>query len=1598
MNKYSYRICPQFEQPCTNPIIEWIGTAGLIVPCKDPKCIEVEIDPNSDSHCLEFIVFCDDCDSCPPKYYKKCFCDQPGTTIDVCHKCDDNGIIVEVCTEEELAQGKICTNDGCKCPPTKPYWDSVQKKCTECLPNSTHPTNKCAICVNGEWVQKECGDGICESSTGDCIPDCSKSTDGRTRYNPETKMCDCELGYVFDLELNHCVLVPPDCGPGTRLNPITNKCEPIPCPPGYTYSTEIDPTTGKEIGCIIDCKDKPCTNGLDCDGPNCGCDEILKICVDCTKNPNALGCKPDGCNNIPCDGSPNSCPEGCTCVNGRCVSCDNFTCDDCSKHPGCKCSDGVNCEDDPSNEDCKDKLTLTQQDCYLEAKLLKTTICQCEAISSGIKLTKVQTIPLNPAANSIQKVYLDFIVDLKKGYQSTPEGFALLPFFTNNIINNELPISGQTVVKVYPIYKNTQTGEIIELNIPYVYTESFNQKSSIEFKDKLAAELTTGTNTILLGYKWNITISGLQFPNNCEYDSVVLYDTSNIELNSNLELNKYFSIKQLLSTSIRNPLFTWKRDDSIIRKLYKTASSLGTYIDTLFGPKKFLNNTERGIQTLTTPRAELIPLSKYEISSDCNCDTAKVIDKLVICDIDFNLNEHFIVTTSNGSITCNNKLTITNKFDVCPINQDLSYFGWGNNHPAQTKYILSINGRDVATFVFKNTSDNQGELKLEGTNQSFLGYENIFFEQITSVSLRQNHDSTCIKSFDIGLELCDPEIIGTCNIANGGVDFKIVPTCTKLQSAYWEYILGRGESTVPTFPIPKAYTTSNDGSINMVGLPSKREVLITVKFENGCTKKYTVEKDCCASDSLVVTVEDLLFTKNNAKKFTFSTESKQIISSFFVNDISKDFNETFIGSKVYESVIPGLNTLSSYTIKIVTLDGCEYTKILNINPNPDTDITFVPSVICVNGVASLILTTQVPNAPFTVVSPTGSTLTGTTDIQGIGTLNNLTQGGTYILTTFNNNDIDDIEIVLNQIPQPQINSFNLISNINTFCTGDIINFTINGTPNSIVTVNTNNNQNKTITLNNSGFGSGNFSFLTSGNYILTASSISTSEGQCSNSQNLSINITVNLKPQITNILTTCIAPLSSTSDVTLKVTTNLTGLTVIAVVDNITYNLSAIVPANIYQVVIPQGSGKTIQVTASNVNCSESQSYTALSCNCEPVGMPFINNDPVACGGNVSVVFDQWSGLELEWFDVGNGNVQLTPNEWSKSLPVGTYEVRHKETATGCYSNLVNFNILDGEISVDLTANQNNPCVNQQVTLNANVVANNVNELSYSWYIDNVIQPTSGSSFIYTPTDIVSKAIKVVVQRGNTSCIAEDTEIIEAQNCCTTYPVNIVSCPNYTATVPTAPLGTLFDFKWYNSSNVLIQNDLSLTSSTLTVPLTQGTVVTLKVYNSAIPTCLIGQETIQLNSLPILTGTSSSTTFESYFTNAGIKYIEVYQVLGYLCASSVNFSGTGQTTIISSLTGTNGYYLKDTASCNNSGFDSTTLVNDINSWFSSEGITGNISWNNTNKTFTYTTSGVTDEYERIVLYYRATNNSAPCGQQNNASAVSVTLDFPCQCV
>lgn len=1038
-----YTLCLGTDIDCTNVSIEWIGTAGLLVPCQDKNCITVSLDPNATGErCVEGFIICLDkngnpsCANCEPVYFRKCFC----TTDDDCPNgvCLPDGTCGGGCTPTEETQGKVYYPDGCKCPPHKPILDTKTKVCAECISGTKHPDNPCLVCNNGVWVTKNCGTGsVCDESLGgECIPDCTLNTDGRIRYNTTTSQCDCIRGFIWNGKT--CVPKVGDCPEGQAYNPITKKCETIVCPDNYIYDSSSDDCIPKP------CDNSSCTNGLDCTGINCGCSKTTKKCVSCDDDPTALGCgsidhdPPTGCDN------GQKCKTGYGCYNGECVDCNNFSEAERKNIPGCEGTNSI----------CADTHSIDKDGCVkpLTAKLIKLGNCQCEMLGTSvslISLTKTGTV-------DSESYKVIFNADIRKAFANNTSGYEAQPYFTNLEINNERPISANVTIQVTPKYLDIlafNNGDFANayydgpvINTSVDLGEGAVDKTTVNF-----AELTIGSNSILrdsngkaiagsqlTGYRLKANISNVVFHNNCTYSAKQLYDNYRDLVVSSSKT--YATIAKLTSTSKKNPLLTWKRNDVVFRKLYIQPTSGNIYEDTLFGPQRFANNDERGLQELIAPMGELLPLNTYTSEFDCTCDPVKTVSNFIVCDIEFVRNIHFSINTSSTtSIICNNQIEILSGFSVCDINKNLLEYGWDSSTASkyQTIYILKVNGTEVERFIYNNSL---GELVREvgslGVNQKFVGFKYTSTEAITSVSLEMNHSGSCKKESSIPISNDTATISTTCNDAS---TYNL--TISEVTSSPIKNVTFLGDTRIYGGN-PIQY---NNIQFSNTSVATNK---VTVIFDSGCKKEYPVIVNCCGKENLEIIGSPVV--NSTEINLIIQTTSKSPLSSIKVNSSTNSITNFTDVNNVYTGVYYPEPNVTQITVAVKTESECEYIETIDIPSPVNATLTLDNTSICSSGDTVLNFNSDTAGIAIVITGPGNTTYSGITDVNGDKTFI-VNDAGTYSLTSYDNVISSyGISTVLSIIASPQVSDFNVTGGL--FGVDDLVPFTIVGTPGAIVDV------------------------------------------------------------------------------------------------------------------------------------------------------------------------------------------------------------------------------------------------------------------------------------------------------------------------------------------------------------------------------------------------------------------------------------------------------------------------------------------------------------------------------------------------------------------
>jgi hypothetical protein len=589
--------------------IAWVNGSDecLVRKCyKEKDYIVIELIPDcvGDS-CIEgWVHFDDACTDCDPIYFKRCFCSSD-TDCGACEECilgvcQSECPVDFVCKNDKCIQcddvikcpdGQICKDGKCVCAPGT-FYSNEYKRCVEC-DSTTVFNDKCKSCLGGHIVQVDCY-GACDPATGVCVDciknsDCDINTDGRNCC--DNKECKCCSGTVWNPTLNKCVEDCKDtkCPTCERCGP--EGCEPIKCPAGFKCV---------EGECIEwGCKETTCSNGADC-GKGCGCDNgkcvPCKI-LNCATNQCAstLGCEcasngicqgSDKCDTTYCDGFSPCLTDGCTCYEYYCVDCNNFSCTtgECAAQLGCKCSNGK-CVDDPNGgsgggDGCTDQFILSA-DCGAECKLKATLIsgpCKCDPVKFEVKPT---------TANGKTTVNVEMYKGTAK-YKEYKDA--------KTIGNNEM-VTGQVMIFVTYTKPGAKTEQLtLEANI------KDNVVQSVEIPERP-------------GYTMSFTVQnkGIKITNNSCTD----YDDEQIATYSAADILAGV-VKENMSkdsTSDRRPLFTWYKNNVLIKKDFPKGSS-GNYEDFIDDPK---------LATLG---------DNFIVKSECGCSTTTGLSNLEFCCLD----------------------------------------------------------------------------------------------------------------------------------------------------------------------------------------------------------------------------------------------------------------------------------------------------------------------------------------------------------------------------------------------------------------------------------------------------------------------------------------------------------------------------------------------------------------------------------------------------------------------------------------------------------------------------------------------------------------------------------------------------------------------------------------------------------------------------------------------------------------------------------------------------------------------------------------------------------------------------------------------------
>lgn len=795
---------------CVNPKVEFIQGADMFYPCEiKGNSLTFELRPGVDPNvCIEGFIKCDDeCLNCPPQYFKKCLCNDV-TTLEECQICVD-GFIENTCTPDEQAAGKICTPDGCKCPPNKPITDPTTGQCVQCI---TGDRKDCKVCIAGVWEEVSCGvNERCENGVCSCLP-----------------------GYVKDPYTNECV-APPKCVDGDDCpecySCVLGNCEPMICPDGFKCYK------GK---CVEwPCTNETCGNGADC-GKGCGCVEFegKRQCVPCAilecegLCEQALGCE---CNNGKCEGvdkcsgyCDNNTPcsgANCTCYNNECVDCRNFPCDGkaggCASYVNCSCKDDGKCGGDGGDggDGCSDTLTIkkecgkTPNSCKLVGTYKTDSNCRCDDI-------RVETTATGAPGTISNNIDLSILPKLYKGSVEYSD-FGNINIGDNEFVEGTISttithytkdgkIGTETVFT--PSDKGINTNNKIDsiriqegINFKTKYTDSSGKEQGYRVVIELRAKGVTIPNNGCVDYNKSIVIA--------RYELDYTGTGSVIETKRALNYNKYTVPVKAAPvylndlTSIRVPLFIWSKTTTDFPNTPYVNN--GSYNSKGWFRKEYGTMTGAGwISTIDSPSKGLVNNYDYQLKVDCGCGSGStMLPKVIFC-----CNDTIEYTLSK----CGTELTIE-PFNTCDVNGILTNTSSvPTAKESQTYYYVKVNGKDTVL----NSNGGGPASRFTITSD----------DVITTIEFSQRYIGApmipiaCVKEFT---ETPDP------------LDFDVITDCG-------EIIIKRSGPAITNVTVDGSNATSTQNNSIWTKTVDKltKTYKVKVTFSGGCSRSKDIEVIC----------------------------------------------------------------------------------------------------------------------------------------------------------------------------------------------------------------------------------------------------------------------------------------------------------------------------------------------------------------------------------------------------------------------------------------------------------------------------------------------------------------------------------------------------------------------------------------------------------------------------------------------------------------------------------------------------------------------------------------------------------------------------------
>lgn len=1361
--------------------IAWISgnDSCLTKPCyKEGEYLVVEILPDCVGNaCIEgYLLFGDNCTTCDPIHFKKCFC-ATNADCDDCEECNELGVCQSTCLTDQFCVndncvdcdethpctgGRICINGTCTCPQGT-FWNGT--KCVEC--DNTTVLTACEKCINGVITPVNCA-GACDPIKGcvDCVNDthCANRTDGKHCCDG-TNHCICCPGYIWDPIKQTCVVDPcPPEGAAPCKRCTEDGWVDVICPDNYKCDPEID-------DCVYSpCGDKPCDNGLDCATVTCGCPDDTKICTDCLENPNGRGCEPNNCENVTC--SLDECGEGCGCYEGTCIPCSWLTEEEQAITPGC------------NNKACKDTFDVKINGCNLETSLITDQPCACPVLMGALNNGAYTNI----STTNVIKVRSNFTYELRKGLATDYNGFTSLPLLTDIsnalIAHNETPTTGVYTLELIGTYKSETAigvfGPATTTTIASV-SASIANASSVTFSNVdivLAEKLLARTNgfrdlyKFLTNLKVVVKYNNLVFPNGCNYGSTTIfektYSATALNVSSDNFANLYntnLSVDKYQTAGTRNPLFIYKRSKSsnftnsdIIRKVYVPKIN-GLHKDILYGPGCV---TDPGKYPLVSPEFGFYSGYNYLVTNDCGCGSnkSKLVTNAVVCE-----NITPVVTLSE----CNTKLQVDPIQPNCAVNKDLSQLLIGCTYPldAQVYYKLYVNDVFQANLL----------------PQDVGAYIKTFPTGVNKVKITHIHDESCVI-FEQTYESAQKNPTYTIDCKLGNYADIVFP-----------------QVVAPGVTIVKATNTSNyneytasSGTVKVINVGKGSTVTIKLEFSDGCLQYLDIPVDCC--DALVLSAS----MNNNGKICNSNPVTITLTATNGYGYLEYYINGALLASNTYTATQIGI-----YEAKVIDENGCE--EIINVTVGACTDIVITnnPTLIC-TGQNSNLRVEGDPGATVVLQYPNLSTTSFVLDSNGVWE-QTVSADGDYEILTYNGVTLTGVTSTLDVVTTPTVTAITAAA---TACEDTSVPFTFTGTAGATITVNFGFGSPVNLTIGGGGTVTHAIVYPNAGSFTVDVTAISVN-GNCSSDPGVTHAITIVEKPTILIGATTCdlIGNLATTA---ITVTPTAASLSIITG----TGTLSGSMGNYFLETPISQ----TVLVRATNGSCT-TDATIVVNCNCPEIIVPDDDNEHgeicasynYGMGGynysllvNPTVYFNYAGSFSADITYNGSDYPMSnnTSQAWLTSLPLD-YDMNNpdilvtiEDTITGCVDTVV----LTPNITVSPIVSISGPatlCVGSLNTFSSSATGSAIG-FDYEWSVlENgspfAVTGNTSSTFGFTPTTVgATYEIRLTRTHTNGCSTSSDSLIRVGTACCPTINIGISAnngdgCNDliFTATGGTAP-------------------------------------------------------------------------------------------------------------------------------------------------------------------------------------------------------------------